>query len=456
MINELTLKNFKSWKRIKRMRLAPITGLFGENSSGKSSILQALLLLKQTIESSDRSQPLVLGGEKDYVELGTFKDVVWNHDEGKALSFELAWDLPEKLAIRNPEEPTETLFSGDTMGFATEIDLAAKGQARVRRMAYMFDGKTFSFGQEEIGNPYKLSPTKQGSHFRFVRTQGRKWELPKPVKFYGFPDQVMTYYQNTDFLADIQAELERLFSRTYYLGPLREFPKRRYLWSGSEPDDVGQRGERAIDAILAARGKGDYIRRGRGKPKMSLDKMLAHQLKRLRLIHSFSVKQIAESSLYEVHVKKHAAAPDVLITDVGFGVSQVLPVLTLCYFVPEGSTILIEQPEIHLHPSVQSGLADVFIDVAKDRNIQLIIESHSEHLLNRLQRRIAEEIITPKDVALYFCRAEQESGAMDRLKTNLFGDIENWPKDFFGDQFGEMAAKQQAALRRQIEGENAE
>ena len=69
------------------------------------------------------------------------------------------------------------------------------------------------------------------------------------------------------------------------------------------------------------------------------------------------------------------------MTDVGFGVSQVLPVLVLLYYVPEGSIVLMEQPEIHLHPSVQSDLADVMLEVAHDIvEVQIIVESHSEHL----------------------------------------------------------------------------
>ncbi|MBN1554367.1 MAG: DUF3696 domain-containing protein [Phycisphaerae bacterium] len=455
MINELRLENFKSWKNIKAMRLAPITGLFGTNSSGKSSIMQSLLLLKQTMESSDRSLPLYLGGEKDYVELGIFRDVIWSHEQENNLSFGLKWTLPEILTIKNPETPKEILFSGDKMAFSTEIDLSPKEQLRVKKMEYLFEGNIFSYTWKE-GNRYQLSPTQQGNGFRFIRTPGRGWDPPQPIKFYGFPDQVMTYYQNTNFLADIQLELESLFSRLFYLGPLREFPKRRYVWSGGEPSDVGRRGEKTIDAILAARGREEYIRRGRRKKTWTLDQMLAHRLKELGLIHDFSVEQIAKgNNLYEVRVQKNPESAKVLITDVGFGVSQVLPILVLCYYVPEGSTILFEQPEIHLHPSVQSGLADVFIDVAKHRDIQLVIESHSEHLLNRLQTRIAEEVLTPDDIALYFCRAELKSSVLDELKTNMFGDIENWPKDFFGDQFGELAAKQKAALERQRSSEKA-
>lgn len=170
------------------------------------------------------------------------------------------------------------------------------------------------------------------------------------------------------------------------------------------------------------------------------------------MIESFTVKPITSgSSLYQVWIRRWPESSDVLITDVGFGVSQVLPVIALCYYVPEGSTIILEQPEIHLHPSVQAGLADVFIDAIKKRNIQIIVESHSEHLLKRLQRRIAEEYesLRPDDVALYFTENRAGTSHLEELQLDLFGNITNWPKDFFGDPFGEMAAMTEATLKRQ-------
>ena len=151
-----------------------------------------------------------------------------------------------------------------------------------------------------------------------------------------------------------------------------------------------------------------------------------------------------------MRVQKEYGSASVLLTDVGFGVSQILPVLVLCYYVEEGSTLLFEQPEIHLHPSVQSSLADLFIDVTKHRNIQIIVESHSEHLLNRLQRRMAEERVCQEDLALYFCETKRNEANLVPLETDSFGNIKNWPKDFFGNRFGETAARQEAALQRQI------
>jgi predicted ATPase len=143
------------------------------------------------------------------------------------------------------------------------------------------------------------------------------------------------------------------------------------------------------------------------------------------------------------------------LTDVGFGVSQVLPALVLLYYVPEGSTILMEQPEIHLHPSVQSGLADVILQVAEHRNIQVIVESHSEHLLRRFQRRIAEEKYPANELKLYFCDSTQGVSKLSYLDIDLFGDIRNWPENFFGDEMAEIAATRTAALKRKMQTASA-
>ena len=155
-----------------------------------------------------------------------------------------------------------------------------------------------------------------------------------------------------------------------------------------------------------------------------------------------------DSNIYQVRVQKTPSSAKVLITDVGFGVSQILPVLVLCYYAPKGSIILLEQPEIHLHPSVQSGLADVFIDAAKNRDVQIVVESHSEHLLRRLQRRVADETITADKTALYFCEAGNEGSKLNTLDVDQFGNITNWPKNFFGDEFGEIAKTTKAIMLR--------
>ena len=158
---------------------------------------------------------------------------------------------------------------------------------------------------------------------------------------------------------------------------------------------------------------------------------------------------------YEVLVKTSKAAPEVKLTDVGFGVSQVLPALVQALYARPDTTVWMEQPEIHLHPRVQANLADAFISAvqsgedSKGRNVQLIIESHSEALLLRLQRRVAEGVIGKDDIAVYFVRQSGEGVNLEALRLDMLGEIENWPDDFFGDDMGDIAARTLAAIKRE-------
>lgn len=449
MLNQLGLENFKSWRSVRQLRLAPLTGLFGTNSSGKSSIIQALLMMKQTVESSDRKQVLNLGDDSDPVRLGTFREML--HQGKGPFEFELQWTLPHDLDIPDPARPSAAMFSGNEMEFCTRISAAgSKGRMRVERLEYRFADGTFAIRRKERQeHSYELEGS-SGRGFGFRRIRGRAWDLPDPVKSYGFPDQVKAYYQNASFLPDLALAFEEQMNRVYYLGPLRDYPKREYTWAGAEPADMGQRGERVVDALMASQDR-PKISRGKGTRAFTVQEYVGYWLKELGLVHSFSVQPITpESNLYRVWITRSPGAAPVLITDVGFGISQILPVLTICYYVPEGSTILLEQPEIHLHPAVQSGLADVFIDAMKRRKVQVVLESHSEHLLRRLQRRMAEEQIAPEQVALYFAQEEQGVSRLNPLEVDEFGNIRNWPHNFFGDEMGDLAAMAEAAMRRQM------
>lgn len=453
MLTELTLHNFKSWKAIDKMRLAPITGLFGTNSSGKTSILQLLLLLKQTVQSSDRMQVLDFGGDdRDLIELGSFRDVVHAHTSASTLEWEFAWKLPEALNVEDvTKKSSPVVMQGKSLSFRCAVKGSDRSsQVRVEHMSYTLDDTEFSMRRDQ-NDEYRLSVSPE-DRYKLKRFQGRVWPLPPPVKCYGFPDQARNYYQNAGFLSDFELAFEQLFSRLFYLGPLRDYPRRQYVWGGGQPDDMGRKGEKVVDAILSSRDRGQKFKLPKRRAKATLEECLAYWLKELKLIEEFDVKPVAKNSnLYQVQVRRQANSHPALITDVGFGISQILPVLAICYYVPEGSTVVLEQPEIHLHPSVQSGLADVFIEVIKSRSIQIILESHSEHLLRRMQRRIAEESLSPDACALYFCDIDHGESQLRPLQLDLFGNIVNWPKDFFGDELGEMAAMTEARIRRMQE-----
>ncbi|MEA5619554.1 DUF3696 domain-containing protein [Cronbergia sp. UHCC 0137] len=447
MLKQLTIHNFKSWQNTGQMPLTSLTGLFGTNSSGKTGIIQLLLMLKQTVESPDRQRVLHTGDDKTYIDLGTITDVIYQHQIPGEIEFSLTWNLPETLNIINPEgKLDDIIFSISSLSFNANIEVTVESLT-VKNMSYSFDhdNKKYLFGMERQDNQnnkdkseYKLlSP-----NYNVRRFKGRVWPLPQPIKSYGFPDQINSYYQNTAFLADFVLAFEGVFQNIYYLGPLRDYPRRSYTYAGYQPQGVGKKGEQAVAALLASRTQNN---------EENIEQRIAEWLRELGLIHDFQLKPIAENRQeYELRVRPTPNSSEVLITDVGFGVSQILPVLVLCYYAPKGSTLIFEQPEIHLHPSVQAGLADVFIDVIKNRNMQIILESHSEHLLRRLQRRIAEEQLQENDTALYFCQLnEQGNSELIPLELDDYGNINNWPVGFFGDEMGELLAMTEAAMKRQ-------
>ena len=99
----------------------------------------------------------------------------------------------------------------------------------------------------------------------------------------------------------------------------------------------------------------------------------------------------------------------------------------------------------------QAQLADLFLDVIAERNLQILVESHSEHLLTRLQRRIAEKKIAEDKMALYFCRNNDGASTIEQLEVNESGDIKNWPENFFGDVMGDMFAMTDTQVKQMAE-----
>jgi predicted ATPase len=413
MLKALQLGNFKSWREVD-VPLAPITGLFGTNSSGKSSLLQALLLMKQSAENSDQQQILEFGNDNSLVDLGGFQDVIFNQD------------IQQKLLLGL----TYTTF------YLSKINII-----QFNSKIFLLDNKltldSFDYHTGDLVHgvlPFDELKSKGFSD----KLQHRSFQ-----KFYRFPTAERILEVAYEVIYTAESSFELTLSQVNYLGPLRDYPKRLYAWTGAAPSNVGKQGENTIAALLAARVGGNKV------GEIPLENYIAEKLKDLGLISSFRLEELREgTNIFRVLVRRTPESPEVSLTDVGFGVSQVLPVLVLCYYVPEGSTILLEQPELHLHPSVQSGLADIFIDAYQKRGVQIILESHSEHLLRRLQRRIAEEQILPSDVNLYFCSLEHGESKLEALELDEYGNIHNYPKDFFGDRFEEMAAMTEKAIER--------
>ncbi|WP_420625692.1 DUF3696 domain-containing protein [Candidatus Poriferisodalis sp.] len=462
----MRLQNFKSWADTGELKLAPATGFFGANSSGKSSLLHAFVLMKQTAQSNDISSALNLGDKGRIIDFGNYTQIL--HDGiFNQLEMMFAWNMPSYTVALSQFIRSET----------RELDaLSAVAQSAVLQGDIQFEFRMPLLGEHVENLTYRTGPARieysdTGDHslpeshryqLKMVADESSPpdeymednlTELPPPAKCYGFGGDVRSATHTSPFLRALERDFEiRFFDRLFYLGPLRQRAERTYLWRQHAPADVGTDGSNAVQALLAARDRGKTNSRqpvdGEGfVDRINVEEHVAQWLHELQLASVFETRRLRDD-YYEVLIRAAPNSRQIPLVDVGFGVSQVLPVLVLLAYVPEGTTVLLEQPEMHLHPASQSALADVLLEAAKVRNLQVIVESHSEHLLTRLQRRVAEETASNDDVALYFCEHDGHESQITPLEVNGLGEIENWPPDFFGDAMGEAVAMVEARAHR--------
>jgi len=383
-------------------------------------------------------------------------DVLYCHDNEYRIEFEYLWDYAKPIQVKDTKSDKE--YRGTAIKFSASIELRDQLTSEVVSLKYELLDNTdtsLSVGMKKEAKGYKI----QAEGYDLIRTTGRPWDVGQPARFYGFPETAVAYHQNADFLQTLNLEHERMFGSLYYLGPLRIKPQRLYTWSGSEPDSVGISGENTVFAILAAKKRRLNMRR---KTHTKLfGEIVAEKLFSMGLIEEFMLRPIAkERQTYEVKVRTKGSSDLVDLPDVGFGISQVLPVIVQLFYAPAKSIIIMEQPEIHLHPRAQALLADVMIDAIKatengnERGIQLIVETHSEHFLRRLQRRIAEDVISKEQIAAYFANAGNTPTTLEALEIDTFGNISNWPENFFGDDMDDIAAQSTAALEKRMREDN--
>lgn len=441
MITHIRMKNFKSWKDWHEVEFAPLTGFFGKNSSGKSSLLQMLLLLKQTAERSNAEEVIFFGDENSYVNLGDFREVIHGHNVEEPLELGFKYKFQAPLEIRIPQRRNDfrSYISEDVLDFNFKTTIKRKeGEINIEDFSY----RTSSFNLQIV------------PHESVVFLNNERIGSATEIKnCYGVPESDEYGVLESDrlwrILKRFSSFFEKLFDDVYYLGPTRVHPQRLYQWEGRHPEHSGQWGNETIDALLSARVRN--MKTSHEAEEVPIEKRISYWLEEMDLAHSFSLDwaRIQGEKTYEVRIQKTSSSPLVTLVDMGYGLSQFLPVLVLCFYAPEGSTLILEQPGIHLHPKVQSQLADLLIEVVNERNLQILVESHSEHLLNRLQRRIAEEKIGVEKTALYFCRNDEGVSTIDHLEMDELGNIKNWPPNFFGDEMGDLFAMTEAQMKRQ-------
>jgi predicted ATPase len=350
-LKRFSIENFKAFRK-STLDLAPLTILIGENSSGKSSILQALLLIKQTLESPSGGGILNLNSH--YVQFRQFREIVFG--------------MPTEKAI---------------IGFELEIDTLK-----------------FYFQVGSMENRQRVS-----------LLEWRVNDKPLPIK-------------NKTLSASHLSQLFMIFTKVGYIRPIRPAPERYYTLSGLQPDWIGIQAENIADFL---------------ESNPEVRKKVQHWfVKTAKLANQVQFKSDLQRGQMEILFTEAMTGLEIDISRLGFGYSQILPIVVATFSYM--NMLIFEAPEIHLNPSLHGVLTDLFIEGANSGK-QILVETHSEHIIYRLQRRIAEGQIALKDVAIYYVRRGAEGSTAEPLDITETGEIPNWPAGFFDARMSDVFAR---------------
>ena len=450
-------QNFRGFRDTGWLPIRPITILIGANNTGKSSLIAPLLLLKQTWDSRSRAPALVTRGE--FANVGSFRDLVYRHEVEREVGFALRWhshepdgseepvgsyepgELHIRFGLRDGEialthfqvfdlykRPylTRSLMSSgryslrdlttrtppDASQLMRRADRAARNE---RPVNFLFDGSAVLSAQLESQRRHSDDEAETGA----------------PVPAFEFSPFAREYWQVAAYVQVLITELLRELS---YLGPLREPLRRVYELSGDPPLNVGTRGQFAPE-ILARR------------PALLDDTRT--WLRIFGLGRSLRVST-GRDDAFSLYFPAGGGRPSVNLADVGFGASQILPMIVQGLYSRPGYVLAMEQPEIHLNPRLQSRIAEFLAYMARAEK-GVFVETHSEHLVLRLRTLIAQEEVNPEDVALYFVNRSKSSSTITPVPISDNGFIKptDWPRGFFHDSAREAFALAVAQDQRQ-------
>ena len=427
-ITAISVQGFKSLANESRIAIRPLTILAGANSSGKSSIMQPLLLMKQTLEASYDPGPLLLNGPNaKFTSVNQFISRLQKNSDCQEFSVEIEHVIYPTLKI---------VFS-----------LGENQTLEIREMIIRVGNYSFS-----------LSPNQSSGELEKVISIVRKKKLPEGMKWSVFRNRCflnVAYETLNDeakvkFSPVLQIYESGIFSffvfreelhNMIHVPGLRGNPERVYPRTATGPDFPGTF-EHYVATIIA-----DWERKRDDRLKR-LEAMLTD----LGLTWKISAKPVNDTQI-ELQVGRLSKARRdggdlVSIADVGFGVSQVLPVLVALLVAEPGQLVYLEQPELHLHPRAQYALAKILAETAK-RGVKLVVETHSALLLLNLQTLVAKGDLDPNLVKLHWFSRSDEDGTTSIQSADLdedgaFGD---WPEDF-----GDIEWKAEGAYLDAVEG----
>ncbi len=235
---------------------------------------------------------------------------------------------------------------------------------------------------------------------------------------WSIPDQAAYYMA---ILSTVNKLTSDFLENVAYIGPLREPFRRHYEWGGNSPCDVGIGGSRAPE-LIAARWN---------DPKFQ--KWVLAKLADFGFKGGLEVDRATNLRGFRLMVKSSPKSEPANIADSGFGLSQVLPFIVFGGYAEAGSMLIAEQPEIHLNPKLQIRLAHLLVALVRQRKVNVVIETHSEHLLSELRLLVAKHRLPPADLGVIYVEKGTSASSVRDVPVEPDGQVptEAWPKGFF-------------------------
>ena len=423
MIQNIYAKNYRAFPEL-NLDLSKINLIFGPNNSGKSSIISIFNLLSQTLISSDQNVSLLLTGSKE--DLGTYRDIVHKHDVQNDITFRIKCKLSlDRLRIG----ARKRRFSLNDIEGSIELQygfMPKRHEIILKKVSYLDEDSKFLV-------KFEKSKTSRIFYLTYLKTEDKEFKnIRKKIENV---NHFIPHYFLHDY--DVRNDSSRFFEYLFnaelknieFIGPFRLPPQRTYLFSGENPQSVGIHGEKAIDIITM-----DSLKQ-KGKGKKNLFGAISNWFKTCEITDEIKINKISDRHFEIVLSNKESTKGDNL-ADVGYGCSQILPILAGGYNLPDDGIFIVQEPEIHLHPKAQAELGTFFYDLSK-RGVQSIIETHSEHLLLRLQAHVADKNsdLTPEDVRIYYINTDKNKREIKKMELGEDGFFkDDWPKGFFPER----------------------
>ncbi len=452
---KISIENFKSVKSLQNFEIKPFTVISGVNSSGKSSFIQLLLLLKQTIELNSSNKPFYLDGE--LYKIREFKDILYNKFLQNRLRVSFEFNKGEvtkinhsDMAIYNYHDDYKSIISlqfdflNETI-FVREFEVAVKLPKDNKDQLI-----SFKFSEQE-----NYIVDTNTDFFGKGLWNEESTSIVNFLSFYPlYYEKVVDGIFKKEFVKIdwVKTLINSFFNNIFYIGPLREQPKDEYSFSRSH-NNVGTKGEFVAQILEKYANEPTQFYR------------IIEQ--ESGIIYENETKSLAEAVKYwmcevfdvteDIHAEKtneayklvlvNKSGLSISIKHVGFGINHLLPIVVAGLRMPKNGTLILEQPEIHLHPKIQSLLYDFLYGLTLQGKT-VIVETHSSHFITRMRRRIAEDESNKMydRINLTFI----ENDIFRTIELDDYGTLSYFPEDFIEQSNTELRAIVKAQMNKRV------